>query len=370
VSLLIIVLLLAAANGANDTFKAVATLWGSGVVSFKAALSWGALTTLCGSLLSLLVASSLVARFGGKGLVDASSVSDPRFVLAVATGALVTVALACLLGLPISTTHALIGGLVGAGVARGGVAGVTYAALGSTYLLPLLLSPFLAATLAAALVAGISRMRGTDSLDDPQCLCVASNSLVAAKTGVGLASSSELIVAPVETCRNTPATALVSVEPRRMLDRAHVLFGGAVGFARGLNDTPKIFGLVAVLPLVPETTGRMTLLMIAVAMMLGGLFGSARVARRLSFEVASLEPVSATATSVVTASLVTAASLFGWPVSTTHVSCGALIGTGAASRTAIWSTIWTIVLGWAATLPLAALLAAATFAMIGNVVTD
>jgi PiT family inorganic phosphate transporter len=228
----------------------------------------------------------------------------------------------------------------------------------------------LAATLAAALVAGISRMRGTDSLDDPQCLCVASNSLVAAKTGVGLASSSELIVAPVETCRNTPATALVSVEPRRMLDRAHVLFGGAVGFARGLNDTPKIFGLVAVLPLVPETTGRMTLLMIAVAMMLGGLFGSARVARRLSFEVASLEPVSATATSVVTASLVTAASLFGWPVSTTHVSCGALIGTGAASRTAIWSTIWTIVLGWAATLPLAALLAAATFAMIGNVVTD
>src|SRR5947209_15122155 len=110
------VLALAYANGANDNFKGVATLFGSGTCTYRTALVWATVTTLAGSLLALVLAHGLVDTFKGKGLVPDAVIAQPAFLLAVALGAALTVLLATLTGLPVSTTHALTGGLVGAGL--------------------------------------------------------------------------------------------------------------------------------------------------------------------------------------------------------------------------------------------------------------
>src|SRR5437867_1691744 len=134
--LLLAVLALAYANGANDNFKGVATLFGSGTCTYRTALAWATVTTLAGSLLALVLADGLVSAFKGKGLVPDAVTTQPTFLMAVACGAALTILVATYAGLPVSTTHALTGGLVGAGVfAAPGE--VRFAALGQSFLLPL-----------------------------------------------------------------------------------------------------------------------------------------------------------------------------------------------------------------------------------------
>src|SRR4051794_11950511 len=140
------VLFLAYSNGANDNFKGVATLFGSGTCSYRTALIWATITTLAGSLLALALAHGLVDAFKGKGLVPDAVTTQPAFLLAVGLGAALTVMLATWTGLPVSTTHALTGGLVGAGlIAASGE--VRFAALGTSIVLPLLASPLIAIAL-------------------------------------------------------------------------------------------------------------------------------------------------------------------------------------------------------------------------------
>ena len=108
-------LFLAYANGANDNFKGVATLYGSNTTNYKRALIWATLTTALGSLMTLYLASELIIVFKGKGLVPENIIQMQNFPLAVGIGAALTVMLATFLNLPVSTTHALIGALAGAG---------------------------------------------------------------------------------------------------------------------------------------------------------------------------------------------------------------------------------------------------------------
>jgi len=118
--LVVAVLLLAYANGANDNFKGVATLFGSATCDYRRALAVATVATLLGSLAALVAAKGLLAAFSGKGLVAATALADPAFLPAVAVGAAATILLATRIGMPVSTTHALVGALIGGGLAAGG----------------------------------------------------------------------------------------------------------------------------------------------------------------------------------------------------------------------------------------------------------
>src|SRR5260370_20029780 len=107
VILVLAVLFLAYSNGANDNFKGVATLFGSGTCNYRKALAWATVTTLAGLLLALLLAHGLVATFKGKGLVPDQVTAQPAFLMAVNLGAALAIMLATWTGLPGSTTHAL-----------------------------------------------------------------------------------------------------------------------------------------------------------------------------------------------------------------------------------------------------------------------
>src|SRR6476660_6993141 len=118
-TILFAVVCLAFANGANDNFKGVATLFGSGAANFRNSLWWATVTTFGGSIAAVFLAEKLLKAFGGRGLVPDQLAVQPAYAAAVALGAGSTVLLATRVGMPISTTHGIVGALIGAGYAAG-----------------------------------------------------------------------------------------------------------------------------------------------------------------------------------------------------------------------------------------------------------
>lgn len=167
-------LFLAFSNGANDNFKGFATVWGTKTLSYRSALLLATLATLAGSAASILLSGELLKSFSGAGLVPDQIAGAPNFVSAVAVGAAITVMTATRLGFPISTTHALIGGMIGAGLSMN-TSGVDFSILAGKFLLPLLLSPLLAATL-GFLGYGMLRRRQPEA----DCVCLIDRSFVEA----------------------------------------------------------------------------------------------------------------------------------------------------------------------------------------------
>ncbi len=357
VIVLLAVFLLAYANGANDNFKGVATLYGSGTASYRASLAWATVTTLGGSLLALALAAGLVKTFSGKGLVPDGVATSPAFVAATASGAMATVLLASRLGLPVSTTHALSGALVGAGLVAAGAA-VNFAALGRSFFLPLVVTPVLAMTLAALLYPLARQARRILGVERDSCVCVGAAPLVRLARGPGamaLAATLDASVGREHACQERYRGAVLGLSAQHALDGLHFLSAGAVGFARGLNDTPKIVALLLVAGAVGAHT---SLGLVGLAMALGGLFGARRVAETLAHKVTPLDPGQGFVANVTTAALVLGASHLGMPVSTTHVATGGLFGIGMVKGTARWRMVATIGAAWVTTLPLAALLGA------------
>lgn len=156
--LLLSTIFLAYYNGANDNFKGVATLYGSGTLNYKTAITIATIATFLGSISAIFLAQGLVASFSGKGLVPQDVAGATNFLMSVGAGAGVTVLLATKLGFPISTTHSLVGGLLGAGLMAVGL-DVDFYRLGGAFFIPLLVSPFIAFALGATVYWVFTRTR-------------------------------------------------------------------------------------------------------------------------------------------------------------------------------------------------------------------
>jgi PiT family inorganic phosphate transporter len=289
---------LAYSNGANDNFKGVATLYGSGTATYDQALRWATVTTFAGSLTSIWFAAELVKAFSGKGLVPDAIVALGTFKFAVALAAALTVIAATRFGFPISTTHALTGALVGAGwVAVGNQ--VDLSKLGKAFALPLLVSPVLSCLLTFLVARVLPDLPWVDPLN--------------------------------------------------------FLASGVVSFARGFNDSPKIAGLLLGVSAIDTPAG---ITGIALLMALGGWLHAHRVAKTMSTDIAQMDRRQGLIANGVTGALALLASPLGLPVSTTHVTCGAIFGIGLSGKRARWRVMASILTAWVTTLPLAATLGA------------
>lgn len=347
--LLAAALLLALSNGANDNFKGFATVWGCDTLPYRAALGLATVATLAGSLASLLLAEALLLQFSGKGLVPDALASTPLFVMSVATGAALTVLLATRLGLPISTTHALIGGLVGAGFGQG-YENVQLRQLIQTFLLPLLLSPMLAALLG---LLAYRLLRRTPQQDCACLLAPAPVTLLSASGTPALRLSvPRLVLASSATCEQLATPLRFSLS--RGKDHLHVLSAMSICFARGVNDTPK---LTALLLAAQVLDAQLSVVAIGLAMAVGGLLFARRVAQTMSQRVVRMDHTQGLAANLITVGLVLVASKLGLPVSTTHVAIGSIAGVGAGANTINWRALHGVLLSWLATLPLAMLIA-------------
>ena len=328
---------LAAENGGNDVSKAIAPLVASGAVGAIGALAYGTAMTAIGSVASLALAAKVLTLFTAGFIAPEHSITG-GVMLAIATGATLWVALATRLALPVSTTHAIIGAIVVVSSLAFGTHGVIWATLTSKVVTPLLLSPVLGGIVAWMMIM-------------------------------------------VLQCVHIPQAS------NRVLTW---LFGGAIAFVRAVNDTPKIvavafFALTLSAPMSDQGKMGLFLLMTA-AMALGSFIKGFAVTQLLAHHVTTIDDAGSVASTVTTAALVLAASHCGLPVSTTHVSSSAIVGTGLrkqfkghvceACGTAVclctdadarpgyavhWSVVRHIALSWLVTLPAAGAIGAAVY---------
>ncbi len=245
ISLIAFVLLLALAyaNGTNDVSKAIATLVGSGVTNYRTAIAWGAAWTVLGAGAAAFVATAMVKTFSN-GLIEPGLAVPSALSVSVLIGAIGWVLVASRTGLPVSTTHALTGAIVGAGLVAFEGRGLIWPALASKIALPLLLSPILALGLSFLIHPGIRilarRWEGT-------CVCVmpTARALVTinaqgmTRTLVQTSAFGQPVMTVPAQCDRAGLEGLTFG-----LDSIHWISSGLASLARGTNDAPKIVAIL------------------------------------------------------------------------------------------------------------------------------
>ncbi len=368
-----LVLVLAFANGTNDVSKAIAILVGSGVTNYQTAIAWGTFWTIVGAAAAAFVATAMVKTFSS-GFIQPGLAIPSALAPAILSGAILWVLFASKTGLPVSTTHALTGSLVGAGLLVFGTDGVIWATVSKKIFLPLLLSPLLSLSLSfffhPILRSIATRWEGL-------CVCVMpSQRALVTIDAQGFtrtlfqAGSLGMPVASVPSHCNRAGLS----GPTLGLDSIHWLSSGLTSLARGTNDAPKIAAIL----LLGSTTAAwpsptlqiLAFAGVAIAMGIGSYWGGRRVTEVLAEKVTKMNHAEGLSANLTTSSLVLLSGMFGLPVSTTHVSSSAIIGIGVLKGTSDvrWNTVRDMVLAWIVTLPITAVLACLAYTLLSRVI--
>jgi PiT family inorganic phosphate transporter len=320
VTLLVITIVAALAfdftNGFHDTANAVATSVSTRALSPRLAVLVAALANVGGAF-----ATTAVAKTVGSGLID-TGLATPKTVLAAMIGAIAWNLLTWWWGLPSSSSHALIGGLIGAALAESGSNGVNWGGLKDKVLIPSLASPVIGFLGAALLLLAIF--------------------WVFRQIRPGIAN--------------------------RGFRYAQLVSGTFVAFTHGANDAQKTMGVIA---LALYANGSIktfyiptwVILAAGLAIGAGTYSGGWRIMRTMGQRIFKLEPASGFCAQTSTAAVLYATAHFGFPVSTTHVISGSIMGAGATQKFSAvrWGVAGDILVAWVLTIPAAALVAAALY---------
>ena len=303
-------------NGFHDTANAVATSVSTRALTPRMAVLVAALANLAGAFVTTAVAKTV-----GKGIID-TGLATEKTVLAALLGAIVWNLITWWLGLPSSSSHALIGGLVGAALVQSGSEGVEWHGIAHKVVIPALAGPmiaFLGAFLFMLLILW-AFFRVT----------------------VGVAN--------------------------RGFRLGQLASGTFMAFTHGANDAQKTMGVIALALFTHGSIDHFyipTWVKIAagLAIAAGTYVGGWRIMRTLGQRVFAIEPASGFAAQTSAATTIYLATHFGYPLSTTHVISGAVMGAGATKRLSAvrWGVAGNIVIAWILTIPAAALVAAAVY---------
>jgi PiT family inorganic phosphate transporter len=317
VGLIAVALLFDFLNGLHDAANSIATIVSTRVLRPQYAVAWAAFF----NFIAFAVFGLHVAQTIGTGIIHAEAI-DSHVIFAALVGAIVWNLVTWALGLPSSSSHALIGGLLGAGIAKAGIGVAVWSGLTKT-LLAIVLSPLVGFLLALALTAVVSWA----------------------------------------SVRSTPFA----------VDRAFRIlqFASAslYSLGHGGNDAQKTMGIIAVLLYSQGHLGTefsvplWVVLACQAAMALGTLMGGWRIVRTMGLRITKLTPMQGFCAETGGAATLFIATWLGVPVSTTHTITGAIVGVGAARRVSAvrWNIAGSIVWAWIFTIPAAALVAAATY---------
>jgi inorganic phosphate transporter, PiT family len=320
VTLLIVVIAIGLAfdftNGFHDTANYVATWVGTRAMSPRAAVLVSAVANLAGAFVTTAVAKTV-----GKGLIDTNLVSN-QVLLAALLGAIAWNLLTWWLGLPSSSTHALVGGLCGAALVQAGSKGVLWHGVWEKVIIPAAASPVIGFLGAFVLVVLIYRL----------------------------------------FFRASPGMA------NRGFRYGQLVSGTWVAFTHGANDAQKTMGVIA---LALYTHGSIssfyipTWVKIVAALTIGAgtYVGGWRIIRTLGQRIYKMAPEHGFAAQVAAGSTLYLGTHYGFPISTTHVVTGSVMGAGATRRLSAvrWGVAGNIVFAWLLTLPAAGLVAAGLY---------
>ncbi|HWV97870.1 MAG TPA: inorganic phosphate transporter [Xanthobacteraceae bacterium] len=317
VGLIAVALLFDFLNGLHDAANSIATIVSTRVLRPQYAVFWAAFF----NFVAFLVFGLHVANTIGTGIITPDIIT-PEVIFAALVGAIVWNLVTWALGIPSSSSHALIGGLLGAGVAKAGIVAVVWSGLSMT-LLAIVLSPVVGFLLALALVA----------------------------------------IVTWASARSTPFA----------VDRAFRIFqffsASLYSLGHGGNDAQKTMGIIAVLLYSQGYLGTefsvpfWVVLACQSAMALGTLMGGWRIVRTMGLRITRLTPMQGFCAETGGAATLFMATFLGVPVSTTHTITGAIVGVGAARRVSAvrWNVASSIVYAWVITVPAAALVAALAY---------
>ena len=309
-------------NGFHDASNSVATVISTKVLSPVAAVAMAAFF----NFIAFAVFGVAVASTIGEGIVS-SSVVTPELVLAALLGAIVWDIVTWYLGLPSSSSHALIGGLVGAAVVKAGFGTLVWSGLGKT-LAFMVLSPLIGFALAFGLMTGLIRSFFNFSLH---------------------------VV-------------------NRHFKRLQLVSSAMVSLSHGTNDAQKTMGVVTALLVsvnwIPSfKVPTLVAVFAATSIGLGTFLGGWRIVKTLGFRLTRLDPVHGVSIETAAAVTIIANSLFGIPVSTTHVVSGSVMGSGATMGVATvkWGVARKIIWAWLITIPVSALVAAVGYLVVSAI---
>ncbi len=317
IGLIAVALLFDFLNGLHDAANSIATIVSTRVLRPQYAVFWAAFF----NFIAFTVFGLHVANTIGTGIID-PSVIDPAVIFAALIGAIVWNVVTWALGIPSSSSHALIGGLLGAGLAKAGLSAAVWSGVIKT-LLAIVLSPLIGFLLALVLVAIVSWA----------------------------------------SVRSTPFA----------VDRAfrvlQFVSASLYSLGHGGNDAQKTMGIIAVLLYSQGYLGSefsvpfWVVLSCQAAMALGTLMGGWRIVRTMGLRITKLNPMQGFCAETGGAATLFAATFMGVPVSTTHTITGAIVGVGAARRVSAvrWNVASSIVYAWVITIPAAAIVAAVTW---------
>ncbi len=308
-------------NGMNDAANSIATIVSTRVLRPQYAVAWAAFF----NFIAFLVFGLNVAETIGRGIVDVN-VIDARVIFGALAGAIVWQIITQRLGIPSSSSHALIGGLVGGGIAKAGTGVIVWSGLGKTAA-AIFLSPGLGCVLALLLM-----------------LCVSWAFLRYTPYGVD-----------------------------NIFRRVQFISASAYALGHGGNDAQKTMGIIAVLLFSQGDLGTKfyvplwVVLACQFAMAAGTLGGGWRIVRTMGSRITRLTPMQGVCAETAGSVMLFAATHLGIPVSTTHTITGSIIGVGAAKKVSAvrWSVAREIVIAWIVTIPAAAVLAAFFYWVIG-----
>lgn len=304
-------------NGLHDAANSVATIVATRVLQPH----WAVLFAATFNFLAIFVVGLHVAETVGKGIVDAQII-DPIVIFAALMGAIVWNVVTWLAGIPSSSSHALIGGLVGAGIAKAGFSAVVWSGVSKTVLF-IALSPTIGMILALVMV------------------------LLVAWSSTG----------------STP----LAVD--RRFRRLQLMSSALYSLGHGGNDAQKTMGIIAVLLFSQGMLGDTfyvpwwVVVSCYVAIAAGTMSGGWRIVKTMGSRITKLTPPQGFCAETGAAIMLYAATALGIPVSSTHTITGAIVGVGASRRLSAvrWNVASNIVVAWVVTLPAAGLLAAATW---------
>jgi PiT family inorganic phosphate transporter len=295
-------------NGAHDSANAIATVVSTKVLSPRTAVVLAAILNLAGAMLGTHVADTI-----GKGIVNPEMVMGCQaLILAALIGAIFWNLLTWFLGLPSSSSHALIGGLIGSAIAYRGWGAINYASIIQKILIPLVASPL------AGLLAGYLIM---------------------------------LLVAWI----------CVKAHPRKAnaaFRKLQILSAAFMATSHGLNDAQKTMGIISLALYIFHVSPDLTVplwvkLSCALAMGLGTMNGGWRIIKTMGHKIFKLEPIHGFAAETAASLVISSASHFGAPISTTHVISASVMGVGASKRLSAvrWGVAGNMIFAWIVTIP-------------------
>ena len=309
-------------NGFHDTGNATASSIATGALRPRVAVGLAALLNVVGAFLSLEVAKTIASGIGEAGAVTLT------VVFAGLLGAIAWNVITWLMGLPSSSSHALIGGVVGATLAAAGASAVNGTAIVQKVIVPALLAPIIAGSVAVLAVRLARRL---------------------------MAAGSE-------------------AHSERGFKRGQIASASLISLAHGTNDAQKTMGIITLALVAHGTIGSdagvplWVVISAALAIGAGTYCGGWRIIRTMGARLTDITPRQGFSSDSSAAAVILTSSHFGFPLSTTHVATGAILGAGVGAKQKVrWAIAGRMIVAWVITLPAAGLVAAAMYGVAAGI---